>query len=332
MDCIQHRRTEPHRKKNGMEKVSIGITCFNAAQSISIAVESALAQDWPIKEIIIVDDASTDRSGDELQRIAEINPIIRVHRNINNTGVAGARNVIIDMATGDFLAFFDDDDISEPSRISRQIKAIKDYESLYGTNIDVMCHTARLQKYPDGSQRIEIAMGQKENSIAPHGIDMARSILFNAPISGVKGSMATCSQMARLGIYRRYKFDEIFRRNSDMELSVRFALGGGHFIAIQDPLVVQSMTYGSDKHVSYETQYTTQIYKKHQDFLTAEKRGNFDLLWVEAKFLYLSGKTRGFVVRMASLALSHPIMTAQRILHALPNMENNTVFKKFYRT
>ena len=44
------------------EKITIGITCFNAEKTIALAIESAFNQSWSNKEIIIVDDGSKDRS------------------------------------------------------------------------------------------------------------------------------------------------------------------------------------------------------------------------------------------------------------------------------
>ena len=57
--------------------ISIGITCFNAESTIERAIKSALAQDWPKVEIIVVDDCSTDRSWEELARLSLYDPRVR---------------------------------------------------------------------------------------------------------------------------------------------------------------------------------------------------------------------------------------------------------------
>ena len=53
-----------------MDKVSVGITCFNAEDSVEKAVRSAQAQTWRSIEIVAVDDCSTDGSWSILERLA----------------------------------------------------------------------------------------------------------------------------------------------------------------------------------------------------------------------------------------------------------------------
>ena len=50
------------RKKSSLPLITIGITCYNAEKTIRRAVDSALSQDWPNYEVIVVDDGSTDNS------------------------------------------------------------------------------------------------------------------------------------------------------------------------------------------------------------------------------------------------------------------------------
>ena len=60
--------------------MTVGISCFNAENTIARAIESAMKQDWCNKEIVIVDDASTDGSAAMLQKIAQQHPGLRVIR------------------------------------------------------------------------------------------------------------------------------------------------------------------------------------------------------------------------------------------------------------
>jgi GT2 family glycosyltransferase len=97
--------------------VSIGIPCFNAERWISGAIESAIRQTWTDKEVIVVDDGSTDESR---RRIAEFGERVRLiegdHRGGNH-----ARNQVLRNARGEWVQFLDADDYLEPDKISRQI-------------------------------------------------------------------------------------------------------------------------------------------------------------------------------------------------------------------
>jgi glycosyltransferase involved in cell wall biosynthesis len=314
------------------DKTTIGITCYNAADTIVRAIESALVQDWPDCEVVVVDDCSTDDTWRIVQDLAKNNSDkIHVFQNDKNLGVAGTRNRIIAEARGEFLVFFDDDDVSLPDRISKQIRRIAGYERDFASGAAVICHAARIQKYPDGTEIIAPTMGCDTDRVAPHGCNMAARILYNKKVDGGDGAMPTCSQMARLSTYKNIGgFDEGFRRMEDTELNVRLALSGAHFVGIAEPLVIQTMTKANDKHIAAERIYARHLYKKHEGFLIKEGRGSFDSKWLEAKHDYWEGKKIKFISTFIGLILQHPILSAGRIIHAIPNVGYNRAVRKFH--
>src|SRR5437868_5782473 len=96
--------------------VTVAIPCFNAAQWIAKAVQSALDQTWPSVEIIVVDDGSTDGSLGVLAAFGEkIRVFSAAHRGGNH-----ARNAALHAATGDWIQYLDADDELEPEKIARQ--------------------------------------------------------------------------------------------------------------------------------------------------------------------------------------------------------------------
>jgi len=109
--------------------VSIGIPCFNAARWLEQSVESALAQTWPEKEIIVVDDGSTDASPEIARRFGgRIQLIVTENRGGNH-----ARNLALQAATGAWMQFLDADDYLEPEKLARQFA-----ETNEGTDADVL--------------------------------------------------------------------------------------------------------------------------------------------------------------------------------------------------
>jgi len=90
---------------------SIIITCYNQREFIRDAVESALSQAGPAKEVIVVDDGSSDGSLDLLR---EFEPAIHLIALSTNQGASTARNHGAAVATGTYLLFLDGDDLLTP--------------------------------------------------------------------------------------------------------------------------------------------------------------------------------------------------------------------------
>jgi glycosyltransferase involved in cell wall biosynthesis len=89
-------------------RFSIVIACYNQEGFVREAVESALSQEHPSKEIIVVDDGSRDGTADVLKSFGE--SIILARLPINR-GVDAARNHGASLATGEYLVFLDGDDV-----------------------------------------------------------------------------------------------------------------------------------------------------------------------------------------------------------------------------
>ncbi len=312
--------------------VTLGITAYNAAHTIERAVRSALAQDWRPIEIVIVDDASTDGTDVILARLSASEPEIKLSTNTLNLGSAGTRNRIIAEARGEFIALFDDDDISLPHRVSAQVRRLLQYEARMATPGFVICHTAREQHFGDGRRFYAATMGNDEAASAPHGTSLVRRLLLGTPLAGAYGACATCSQLARTSTYRAFGgFDAAFRRSDDTELNVRIAKAGGHFVGCSEPLVIQTMTRGSEKGVLNEADSMLQLLEKHRDVLEAEGQYAFTRQWITTKHKYLANQKTAFALDLFGLLLRHPILTARRLLAARRELAMNRSLNRFYR-
>ena len=106
---------------NNKSKVSIIIPVFNGAKTIKQTVDSILLDTYSEKEIIVVNDGSTD---DTLETLALYQDRIVVV-NKKNGGVSSARNAGIDVATGKYIMFVDGDDCCACDYVSRATKAIE---------------------------------------------------------------------------------------------------------------------------------------------------------------------------------------------------------------
>lgn len=102
--------------------VSILIPAYNAERYLSDTIKSALAQTWPKKEIIIVDDGSRDDTLPIARQFAS--PCVSVHTQ-ENSGASVARNKAFSLSQGDFIQWLDADDLLSPHKISAQVQAWK---------------------------------------------------------------------------------------------------------------------------------------------------------------------------------------------------------------
>ncbi len=104
-----------------MPTVSIVIPVYNAADVIAQTLDSALDQTWADREVIVIDDGSTDASGDIVRSYG---PRVQYHRT-SNRGVAAARNRGIALAAGVHIALLDHDDLWAPTKLERQMAVME---------------------------------------------------------------------------------------------------------------------------------------------------------------------------------------------------------------
>jgi len=101
--------------------VSVVIPTFNRSAVITNAIESVLAQTYMDYELIVVDDGSTDDTWDRLQPYSKH---IRYFRQ-NNRGASAALNKGIELATGQWVSILASDDVWLPTKLEKQISAVK---------------------------------------------------------------------------------------------------------------------------------------------------------------------------------------------------------------
>ena len=99
--------------------VSILIPAYNAERWIADTIKSALSQTWVKKEIIVVDDGSSDNTL-EIAKTFESKTVKVIAQ--RNMGACGARNRALTLAQGTYIQFLDADDLLAPDKISQQLK------------------------------------------------------------------------------------------------------------------------------------------------------------------------------------------------------------------
>ena len=129
--------------------VSIIIPVHNVEKYIGTCLQSMIYQTYSDLELWIVDDACTDNT---MKTIAQFqDPRIQIVHNQTNLGLAASVNKAIRQAKGKYIARMDGDDISQPTRIERQVQFLEQHPdvSIVGTAMQSFGHSNYLHNFPE---------------------------------------------------------------------------------------------------------------------------------------------------------------------------------------
>ena len=136
----------------GLPLVSVIIPTWNGARLLPQAIRSILAQEGAGElfrlEPIVIDDCSPDDTPEVVRQFPEV----RYHRLPENRGLSGARNAGLEIATGDYIAYLDDDDVWLPYKLRMQVPLMEAHPeagAVFGQNI-VSFHD-RVTVWPDAN-------------------------------------------------------------------------------------------------------------------------------------------------------------------------------------
>lgn len=107
-----------------MRKVSVIIPLYNSEHRIADAINSVQKQSYPVHEILVYDDKSTDQSAEIVRTLSVSDSRLKAFFGPTNNGAGYARNFLLQKVTGDIIAFLDADDIWYPDKLSVQIAAM----------------------------------------------------------------------------------------------------------------------------------------------------------------------------------------------------------------
>ena len=111
------------------EKISIIVPVYNVENYLERCVESILKQTYTNFELLLINDGSTDKSGDLCDQLCSENDNIKV-LHLDNAGVSNARNVGIQNSTGKWITFIDSDDFITPDYLETLISVVDSDDSI----------------------------------------------------------------------------------------------------------------------------------------------------------------------------------------------------------
>lgn len=126
-----------------MSNISVVICTYNGKKYIKEQLDSLKRQTVFIDEYIICDDNSLDNTCDIIENYIEKNPElnIKLFRNNKNKGVIKNFEFGLKQASGDYIAFCDQDDVWLPNKIELSLNKIQEMEEKYGKNVPLLVHT-----------------------------------------------------------------------------------------------------------------------------------------------------------------------------------------------
>ena len=298
--------------------VTIGITCFNAENTIARAIRSALAQDWKHLEVLVVDDCSTDHSPSVVETAIAGKSSARLITHEINQGPAGARQTIVENARGDLIVFFDDDDEALPERAKTQYERIISYEKETGETL-IACYTSGRRQYPNDYEVALHAIGSRQK--IPHGAAIADYLLFYAKTPGLFYGAGTpaCALMARKSTFEAVGgFDQAFRRVEDVDFAIRLALSEGHFIGCPQPLSIRHATEASDKAPAMNLEAEIQLADKHKHYLQSVGYYDYAKRWPLSRYYHFMGQHWSMLLALLALFVRYPLKVTGHFLQTAP--------------
>lgn len=108
--------------------VSVIMPTYNCGKFIGESIESVQKQTYSQWELIIVDDCSTDDTTSIVQKYKTTDKRIKYHKLEKNSGPAVARTKAMELASGNYMAFLDSDDLWVPNKLERQLKFMESHQ------------------------------------------------------------------------------------------------------------------------------------------------------------------------------------------------------------
>jgi len=248
--------------------ISVILPVYNREKTIHRAVQSVLDQTYKDLELIVVDDGSTDETFAIVDSIQD-NRIRLIHTKAN-FGACKARNLGIENARGEWVAFQDSDDAWHPEKLSRQYMAVLD------TCCDILFSAMRVFR-ADGS----VSGTVPEPSFRQGFCSYERLLL--------KSYASTQTIMGRRDCFIEEPFDETLSRMQDWDIILRLAKRFNVYYTgetlVDTYLQPDSLTMQTEKGLNaYQS-----IYEKNKDTIEGNPKIKAAHIALEGYLRYLSG-------------------------------------------
>jgi len=228
-------------------KISVILPVYNGEDYLAEAINSILAQTFTDFELIIIDDGSSDDSLSIIQQYQKEDVRIKILSR-ENRGLVYTLNELINLAKGFWVARMDQDDISLPNRIERQLQWLAETDAdICGTGIKLFdCNDDRFFHFPIGNDAIKM------------------KLLFESPLAHPTVIMKT-------NLVRSLKYDPAYEKCEDYDLWERAAQKNWKMTNVPEVLLLYRKHESQISTVSSSIQHklSQDIRRRYWFFLTS---------------------------------------------------------------
>lgn len=198
--------------------VSVIMPVFNTASYVQEAIESILGQSFGDFEYIIINDGSSDHSDEVIRQFRDAR--IRYYNNEGNKGLVYTLNRGLDLATGQFIARMDGDDVSLLDRFQQQVTYLQQHPE-----VDVLATRVKLIN----------ELGEPLGDWMDESKMISQADIYS--FLPVNNCIAHPSIMAKGSVLRAFKYSEAQKESEDYDLWLRLAAAGKQIHKLEAPLV-----------------------------------------------------------------------------------------------
>jgi succinoglycan biosynthesis protein ExoO len=217
--------------------VSVIIPTFNAEKFINRALSSVVAQTLKPKEILVIDDCSTDGTIHIVREAARASHLIKTFTTFSNSGPSVARNLGIEAASGTWIAVLDADDAFEPERLTTLISFALE------TGADLVADD--LAYYDAGADCITGRGMSGDAEMTSHAITI-RDFLANNLATGTGLDWGLLKPIIRKSsLKHNIRYNHNLRHGEDFRLIIDLLCSGAEFWLLRKPLYIYTQRQGA---------------------------------------------------------------------------------------
>lgn len=225
--------------------ISVVIPAYRAERFLAASIESVLDQELAAHEIIVVDDGSSDGTGEVIRSFGDR---VRAITHDRNRGEAAARNSGLAAATGEAVAMHDADDLMRPHRLGRQAEAL----TTAGDRDEVGCALGRQEVFTEWGGPVPPWLLDREGDVIPYGSSLV--LAWRATYDAVGG------------------YDEGFSHGTDSDWLVRVRAAGLE-VVLMDEVLTDRRVHDANASARHDGPAGLEFARSLRQVLHARRRG-----------------------------------------------------------